>query len=75
MAKPINEGIIDKVMQMLFKAVATGDERKAINTALGKDPSIKKDIKALAQARDRLYKKIVKTQADAERFAQLRSMK
>tara|TARA_B100001564_G_C20010271_1_gene389939 strand:+ start:40 stop:255 length:216 start_codon:yes stop_codon:yes gene_type:complete len=37
--------------------------------------AIFKDIKALAKGREKLYKKNVKTQADKERFDQLRRMK
>ena len=56
--KFIKEGILDKIITSLFKLVATGKERKAINTALGKDPQFKKDIKTMADINKRIRKRL-----------------
>ena len=44
--KQVNESLKDKVMSALFRVLAKGDERKALKTALGKNPAIAKDIKS-----------------------------
>ena len=52
----VKEGILNKLMQTVFKLAATGDERKAIKTALGKDPVMKK-ISKLWEKLEKIFKK------------------
>tara|TARA_Y100000361_G_C11010932_1_gene264298 strand:+ start:300 stop:521 length:222 start_codon:yes stop_codon:yes gene_type:complete len=54
----VKEGILTKLMQSVFKLAATGDERKALKTALGKDPVMKKNIQALAKIRKDIQKRV-----------------
>ena len=54
----IREGVLDKLLQVVFKLAATGEERKAINTVLGKDKDFRKDMKDLAAMKKRIEKKI-----------------
>tara|TARA_B100000424_G_scaffold263449_1_gene250745 strand:- start:120 stop:359 length:240 start_codon:yes stop_codon:yes gene_type:complete len=60
----IREGILDKLIQTVFKLAATGEERKAINTVLGKDPQFKKDMKDLATLRKKIEKNFKKQMKD-----------
>ena len=53
----IKEGVLDKLIQVVFKLAATGDERKAINTVLGKDKDFRKDMKDLAAMKKNIEKK------------------
>ena len=53
----IKEGVLDKLIQVVFKLAATGDERKAINTGLGKDKDFRKDMKDLATMKKNIEKK------------------
>ncbi len=53
----IREGVLDKLLQVVFKLAATGEERKAINTVLGKDKDFRKDMKDLAAMKKRIEKK------------------
>tara|TARA_B100000686_G_C16380180_1_gene757101 strand:- start:423 stop:659 length:237 start_codon:yes stop_codon:yes gene_type:complete len=53
----IKEGVLDKLIQVVFKLAATGDERKAINTVLGKDKDFRKDMKDLATMKKNIEKK------------------
>ena len=43
--KQVNESIKDKVISAIFRLLAKGDERKVLNTALGKDPFINRELK------------------------------
>jgi len=58
--KQVNESIKNKVLMALFKALATGDERKALKTALGKNPAMGKHIKKLASLRKDIDKELQK---------------
>jgi|TARA_R110000824_G_scaffold225273_3_gene412872 hypothetical protein len=60
----IKEGVLDKLIQVVFKLAATGDERKAINTVLGKDKDFRKDMKDLAAMKKRIEKKIKEKEKD-----------
>ena len=60
----IKEGVLDKLIQVVFKLAATGDERKAINTVLGKDPQFKKDMKDLTTLRKKIEKNFKKQMKD-----------
>ena len=60
----IREGILDKLIQTVFKLAATGDERKAINTVLGKDPQFKKDMKDLSAMKKKIEKNFQKQMKD-----------
>ena len=53
----IKEGVLDKIIQVVFKLAATGEERKAINTVLGKDKDFQKDMKDLAAMKKNIEKK------------------
>ena len=54
----VKEGILTKLMQTVFKLAATGDERRALKTALGKDPVMKKNILALGKIRKDIQKRV-----------------
>ena len=54
----VKEGILTKLMQTVFKLAATGDERRALKTALGKDPVMKKNIQALGKIRKDIQKRV-----------------
>ena len=53
----IKEGVLDKLIQVVFKLAATGYERKAINTVLGKDKDFRKHMKDLATMKKNIEKK------------------
>jgi|TARA_B100000424_G_C22580224_1_gene326307 hypothetical protein len=57
--KQVNESLKDKVMSALFRVLAKGDERKALKTALGKNPAIARDIKSIAKTQRELEKKLL----------------
>ena len=73
--KQVNESIKDKVMSTIFRLLAKGDERKVLNTALGKDPFINREIKKIARAQEKLRKKILSMPgADKEKYDRLMNL-
>ena len=69
--KRVNESMKNKIMTALFKVLAKGDERKALNTALGKDPKISKNIKAIAKIQKDLEKQIFAIPGGKEEYERL----
>jgi len=64
----IKEGVMSGLIQKLFTLVGTGDERKALNTVLGKDPELKKDLQNLTKLRKKIEKNFEKkTKNDPDR--------
>jgi hypothetical protein len=65
MSKKINEGIADKVFGKVINLVMRGQSNKAMR-AFKKDKELQKQIKAAADAQERLRKGIEKRRKDPE---------
>ena len=72
--KQVNESIKDKVISAIFRLLAKGDERKVLNTALGKDPFINREIKKIAKSQEEIRKKIFSMPGGKEKYNRLMNL-
>jgi hypothetical protein len=72
--KQVNESIKDKVISAIFRLLAKGDERKVLNTALGKDPFINRELKKITKSQEKIRKKIFSMPGGEEHYNRLKNL-